>query len=164
MSPLRRVCPPNNTWPVNRAWPGRILFFYSLSLGLVGSVCAQDISAHRWEDRVLLLYTRTTEAPAYRKQVRALLEDQEGLQERRLVVYTIFKDRFARGLPPSQWQEGLPAGLPARKADTEFGLMLLGLDGGIKRESQDFVPLRDLWAQIDGMPMRQAEIRNKGKQ
>lgn len=164
MSLLPRVCPPNITWPVKKAWPGRTLFICSLSFGLVGSVCAQDLSTHRWEDRVLLLYTRTTEAPAYRKQVRALLEDPEGLRERRLVVYTIFKDRFARGLPPSQWQEGLPAGLPGRESDTGFGLVLIGLDGGIKRDSQEFVPLRDLWAQIDGMPMRQAEIRNKGKQ
>lgn len=111
----------------------------------------------------MLLYTGSTEAPAYKKQVGALLKDREGLRERRLVVYTLLKDRFAKGLPPSKWQEGHPTGLPAREAENQFGLLLLGLDGGVKRDSQGFVPVEDLWAQIDGMPMRRAEIRNKGK-
>lgn len=34
---------------------------------------------------------------------------------------------------------------------------------GVSRDSQDFVPLKDLGAQIDGMPMRRAEIRDNGK-
>ncbi len=45
--------------------------------------------------------------------------------------------------------------LPIR--DAKFEMLLIGKDGGIKQRWTGAVPLEDIFALIDGMPMRQAE-------
>ncbi len=44
-----------------------------------------------------------------------------------------------------------------------FTLVLLGKDGTEKLRSTEPVPLRELFGLIDGMPMRQAELRERKK-
>ncbi|MEO0341702.1 MAG: DUF4174 domain-containing protein, partial [Bacteroidota bacterium] len=48
-----------------------------------------------------------------------------------------------------------------KKQKDSFLFILIGKDGGVKLRSTSVVPLDDLFALIDGMPMRRAEIRRK---
>ena len=43
----------------------------------------------------------------------------------------------------------------------EFALRLVGKDGGVKRASSTVVAMRDIYDQIDAMPMRQQELRRQ---
>ena len=49
-----------------------------------------------------------------------------------------------------------------KKTKNGFEIILIGLDGGIKLRQNELLSTRKLFELIDGMPMRQAEIRNKG--
>ena len=46
-------------------------------------------------------------------------------------------------------------------AKKEFEVILLGLDGGVKLERDEEIPLAELFRVIDAMPMRASEMRNK---
>ena len=123
------------------------------------TVSAQQLMEHRWNDRVLLLYTDDLDNPEYERQIRELKRDWQGVEDRRIVVYTILKEGYARGLPAEFWVRKASARkLPA----TGFYLELVGLDGGTKLQKEHYQPIADLWSLIDGMPMRRSELSKKG--
>ncbi|MCU0793304.1 MAG: DUF4174 domain-containing protein [Opitutaceae bacterium] len=94
-----------------------------------------DLSAHLWKNRILIVDTPTTTAPAYATQAAALLPDWSGLLERDLHVIT-------------------------RDAAPAFRVRLVGKDGGVKLDQTTPVSAADLFALIDAMPMRRAEQRS----
>ncbi len=122
---------------------------------------AQEFEAHRWKDRLLLLFTDDLKNPEYLRQVSQLREDPEALTERSLIVYTLLKDRYARDLPPGNWIRGMQR-IPEGLNMTGFYMELIGLDGRVKLAIEVSIPASDLWSLIDGMPMRRAELENKG--
>jgi hypothetical protein len=42
-------------------------------------------------------------------------------------------------------------------------MILIGLDGGIKRRGELDTELQAVFGQIDGMPMRRQELRERGR-
>ncbi len=90
-----------------------------------------DLSAHRWQHRVLVVDTPSADAAEYRRQRSALEAAAAGLKERDLIVVT-------------------------QSAPT-FRVRLVGKDGGVKLDRAELVEVPALFALIDAMPMRQAE-------
>ncbi len=140
----------------------RYCFTLLLLSVMVKCLQAQDLDAHRWKDRVLLLMTNDLQNPEYLRQVSHLQKDPRALEERRLVVYTVLKDRYAHGLPPGAWSKRVSQN-PHGLKKTGFYVELIGLDGGTKLKKQASIPATELWSLIDGMPMRRAELKNKGR-
>lgn len=136
-----------------------MLFFIS---GLLQSLEAQDLEPHRWRDRVLLLITGDLKNPEYIRQTRALQEGPGELEARKLVVFTVVENRYSMVMPAGPWRSGVQDRFAKTDATTGFRLVLIGLDGGVKLDTPSFVPLETLWALIDGMPIRRAELENKG--
>ena len=134
----------------------------SVFLGMTNLLISQELKQHRWEDRVLLLLTDSLENPEYIRQTDALQQRPEELAERKLIVYTLNKGRYAKGIPPGPWNTGVAWKPDTRDVKTGFRIVLVGLDGGVKMDKQAFVPPEELWTLIDGMPMRRAELRTKG--
>lgn len=141
----------------------RISFILFFLCGTLGSLRAQDLEAHRWKERVLLLITRDLKTPEYIRQTHALVQQPEELEERRLVVYTLMENRYAEGLPPGTWATGVLERYMSGEANTGFRVVLLGLDGGVKLDEPSFVPPENVWTLIDGMPMRKAALQNRDK-
>ena len=100
--------------------------------------------------------------PQYQKMEEALLKEEEAVEARKLVVYTIMGKKVSRGLPAESWQDDLPLREASQNLRKGFGLELIGLDGGVKYHSTSAVSLQELWSLIDGMPMRRAELKNQG--
>lgn len=91
-----------------------------------------------------------------------LMEDEKGLAERKLMIIQItpkqsrilFSAGEKREINPSLYRQFKPTENP-------FSFILVGLDGGVKLRTDEFVSRKYLYALIDGMPMRQAEMREK---
>ncbi|MEM9823810.1 MAG: DUF4174 domain-containing protein, partial [Bacteroidota bacterium] len=67
---------------------------------------AQDFSAHRWENRLLLLLTKDTQNEQYQRQMAALRAEAEGLEDRKLLIYTITPQQYQSGLDPQKrWEK-----------------------------------------------------------
>ena len=124
---------------------------------------AQDLAAHRWEHRVLLVMVSDTSSPALLRQLADWQSQARGLEERKLVVYQLSPGQARHGLSPhGKWS--VPSSLYAsyKQHESEFEVVLIGLDGGVKQRRTELLPCEELFAIIDGMPMRRAELRKKG--
>lgn len=91
-----------------------------------------DLSEQRWQARVLVIDTPSASSNAYRTQAADLLAAWDGLQERDIRIIT---------------RTDAPA----------FRFRLVGKDGDVKLNRAAPVPVAELFALIDSMPMRRAE-------
>lgn len=140
------------------------LSFLILSLMMTTSLSAQDLAAHRWQNRLVILLADDRHSPLIQEQLAVFQEEAEGMQERKLVVYRVSPTTWEQGLaqrsasrvrsPQTVYQRFNPTG-------AAFQFILIGLDGGVKWRVQEVVSCEDLFARIDGMPMRRAELRGK---
>ncbi|MEM6806630.1 MAG: DUF4174 domain-containing protein [Bacteroidota bacterium] len=133
-----------------------------LILLLTPTMHAQDFSSYRWENRLILLFADAEDNQELQQQLSEFLEDQQALAERKLLIFFIGEEESHMIFPQSKklshqsdrWKQ-------FRQRKAPFELQLLGLDGGRKLRKQSFVSRSELYALIDGMPMRRAEIKAK---
>lgn len=124
---------------------------------------AQNLSSHQWEDRLILILTDDTNNTTYQKQIHELYSDQQGLEDRKLVIYTILPDKFNRDDEENQeWIDSDELYSEYKKSEDSFEILLIGLDGGIKLRQQEFLSNKRLFGRIDQMPMRRRELQSQG--
>ena len=119
-----------------------------------------SLGSLRWEKRPLLLFGAGERDPALRKQLDAVESAREGFAERDMVLIVVLGEGTSR-------IEGRPLSLEDAQqlraffeiGNDEFALRLVGKDGDVKRASETVVAMRDIYDQIDAMPMRQQELR-----
>ncbi len=104
-----------------------------------------DPASYVWKSRVLLAFAPTEGDPALAEQVRIVADAQAGMAERDLVLLRdvgggkALRDRYGVG-------------------GTEFAVLLIGKDGGVKLRSDRPIPAGDLFRTVDAMPMRRGEL------
>jgi NADH dehydrogenase [ubiquinone] 1 alpha subcomplex assembly factor 1 len=119
-----------------------------------------SLGALRWEKRPLLLFGAGEGDPILRKQLDAVEAAREGFDERDMVLIVVLGEGTSR-------IEGRPLSLEDARllrasfeiGKDEFALRLVGKDGDVKRASSTVVAMKDIYDQIDAMPMRQQELR-----
>ncbi|MEA1785364.1 DUF4174 domain-containing protein [Arenibacter sp. GZD96] len=122
---------------------------------------AQELSQHVWKDRVLIVFSTNVTNPNFLHQISVLQHDIQGMNERKLVVYQCMPKQYKMGLQnKSTWRNGAQWYQRYKKEKSDFEIVLIGLDGGVKLRKTQWVSLETLFTLIDGMPMRQAELRN----
>lgn len=94
-----------------------------------------DLTIHQWRHRVVVIDTPSPQFGEYLRQSAALEAASAGLRERDLIIVT--------------------------QAATAFRLRLVGKDGGVKYDRREFVDAATLFALIDAMPMRRAEMSGR---
>ncbi len=130
------------------------------------NVIGQNLSDHRWKDRILLIQASDELSDKYREQLKEFNYLDKALKERKLVVYEIVGDKykitnFQNNKSNKSWKAANDLfGEVLYKRD-DFSVTLIGLDGGIKLEKTTVLKKRELFDTIDSMPMRINELRNK---
>ncbi len=119
---------------------------------------AQDLTGHKWENRLVLILTNQTDNEYYRKQVEELKNYQDGVNERKILVYHITPDSYKTGLSDEEWQKTETYYRHYINKDSQPEIILIGLDGGIKLRKNEFLSAEKLFSTIDAMPMRRQEI------
>lgn len=132
-------------------------------IGFTGSVAAQQLDMHRWQDRLVLVYTEDRSAELYRKQIDLLKKDMEGLEDRKLVIYHFTPGEVKKGLGSGEWEKRNGSAAKFFETQGKFEVLLLGLDGRVKLRQESLLTREKLYSTIDAMPMRQSELRNRGK-
>ena len=123
-----------------------------------------NLESLRWNTRIVLVFGTAATDVAVMQQRAWLDQHVNRISERDLVVGYIFEHG-----PSVIGEEAI---LPEDSATLReqfdvrvgaFKFVLVGKDGGIKRAANEPVGADDLFAQIDAMPMRQREMRQRGE-
>ena len=142
----------------------RIWIFTCLGMGVFlnsgfGQNEIMDLTKHIWKDRVLLICSSDTTSAAYQEQLDFLTQNKAGLKERKLKTYVIQPDGYF--LLGDNQIHSSKAWNNFNKRGRPFLFQLIGLDGGVKLTKEVPVLQSELFALIDGMPMRRAELRKR---
>ena len=103
--------------------------------GLTSGASLPDLKSHQWRHRVVVIDTPSPQSADYLRQSAALEAASAGLRERDVIIVT--------------------------QAATTFRVRLVGKDGGVKFTGNTPVDAKTLFALIDAMPMRQAELSGR---
>lgn len=123
---------------------------------------SQDLSQYRWQNRLIVLQLAPEGEDLFQQQLQLLGEDVDGLRERKLIVIQISESESRIHLPKPQPLEVKEKDQKRfRSSEEPFTFILMGLDGGVKLRRNELVSREYLYALIDGMPMRRAEMSKK---
>lgn len=143
--------------------------FFLLFILLMHSTNAQDLSKHQWNDRILLVLSEDFENGKipleYFNQIKELNKNHDGLKDRKTVVYSVLPTEYQFINPinhkETDWIKSDSLFVSFNQEKEPFKVILIGLDGTIKLTRTDFFSSKELFAIIDGMPMRKAEMKSR---
>jgi len=147
-----------------------LLALFALMISAGAQAQSGLLDAFQWERRVLLLFADQPADPWAYQQRLDLLADRCDFNNRDLLLLEIYADRpvtvtgvWFGGESVEQAPLDTISNAALRQAyalESGFGLVLVGKDGGEKRRSLLPDNVNSIFAQIDGMPMRQREMRD----
>jgi len=123
---------------------------------------SQDLSKHQWKDRLLIIMTNEI-SESFNQQMRLFRNDNNGLIERKVVVYSVTPKGYKIGLEKETIMSNPKSLKELKKTDSPFEMILIGLDGGVKKRFKEVTKPIEIFELIDSMPMRRSEMRTKGK-
>nr|WP_237690378.1 DUF4174 domain-containing protein [Salegentibacter tibetensis] len=68
------------------------------------SLNAQDLSKHRWKDRLILIVAEDENNEKLQQQLTELQKHQKGLKDRKLVIYRILPEKYNTGFQNKIWK------------------------------------------------------------
>lgn len=123
-----------------------------------------DFRDYYWQNRPLLLFAQTPNAAEYRGVAKELNLYSDQIADSDMIIIEVFETGLVRvdGKPMAdESADNLRKRFKIRPGN--LTAILIGKDGGLKLRQIDRVDLPAIFALIDTMPMRQQEMRSKGK-
>ncbi len=117
---------------------------------------ADPLKALQWEKRIVLVFAQNADDLAL--QNAAFGQAREGLAERDLELIVITPDEAVYGVADRNHAVILQR---FKTPTSDFEVVLIGLDGGVKQRWTEPVTAQTLFAVIDAMPMRRQELREQ---
>jgi hypothetical protein len=123
-----------------------------------------DIAHLQWKKRLLLVFAAENAQPNFQSLANEISSRLSDVDDRDLVVFEILESGTSR-MNRSRIEPQKAASIREQFeiAPNEFTVILVGKDGGIKLKRNDQVRLEEIFQLIDSMPMRQDEMRQKGR-
>ena len=121
-----------------------------------------NLNSQKWQNRVLLIFAPSVDNHNYQQQMQVFNQRQNDFKDRDLVLVKVLATdkSYANG---QLIDESSAANLRNRfGVDKEnFRVVLIGKDGGVKRQETTPVQATAIFEQIDAMPMRQQEMQER---
>lgn len=110
---------------------------------------AGPLASYQWKNRPLLVFAPARDHPDFREQVRRVNADRAGVRDRDMVLV----EAVGTGGDASALRTRF------RVKRDAFAVILVGKDGTGKRRWTEPAAMAEVFRLIDGMPMRQQEMR-----
>lgn len=120
------------------------------------TIWSQDIDKHLWENRVIVISADKYNETRATDQFNSLKTEKDKLIDRRLVVYKCVEDKCMY----YDFKNDAKV-VSVDKEITGFNVVLKGLDGGEKFNSDTVQKVNVFFNLIDKMPIRQQELSNR---
>jgi len=135
---------------------------FELRLASISAVDGQSpfsIEQYQWQKRALVVSTPRAHDPALREQLEAVSATRDAFDERDMVLVVLLDDAGSTaGARKLASDEVAAAREVLRIRPATFSLRLIGKDGTVKLAEESVLPMDEIYALIDGMPMRQREM------
>jgi hypothetical protein len=148
-----------------KSWQQRlalVAFGLGVSLFPMPAAAGEILDSLRWKNRVLILFAPSVADPEYEKINTDVEMESSEMDDRDLVIVRVL-EHGASTAGAARLNDGDAEMLRKRFSITEgqMATLLIGKDGGLKLRRSGSVDIREIFALIDGMPMRQQEMREK---
>ena len=100
-----------------------ILAFLLITL----SAAAQNLQSHQWEDRLLVILSIDTNSSLYKEQISKLKKVYAGVEERRLVIYSITPHHYLPGIKGKKWLKSNNTYHELLTSSGDFEVILIGI-------------------------------------
>lgn len=144
-------------------WPKHLLVIKTIFLLFIGLLSVtgygQDMRSHQWEERVLVILSDAENKDIAEKQLSWFKKYPEELNDRNMAeIYTCT-------LPECEYTgtKEFNAIMERAREGGSFIVLLIGLDGSIKYQSNQLEAPQVYFNLIDRMPMRRAQMRRRIK-
>ena len=144
------------------------IIFLLISCFTFMNTSAQDLDTHTWNNRIVIIKASSVASNNYQAQLKQFEDATDEMIARKFVLYTILGEdvSFINYEDSTKNKVGKLTEDLAKILNQKhnFEILLIGLDGGIKRSETEVLTKNDLFEIVDAMPMRRSELRkNKGK-
>ncbi|MBD2772442.1 DUF4174 domain-containing protein [Iningainema tapete] len=112
-----------------------------------------NLSSQKWKNRVLLVFAPSEKASAYQQQMQLFNQYKPGFADRDLVLVQVLADEESNANLRDRFDVG----------KDDFRVILVGKDGGVKSRYNSPVQAKAIFNEIDAMPMRRQEMRERGR-
>lgn len=144
-----------------KTFKGFLLTAIMLALAL-SAQGQKSLDEYTWKNRVLLILSSPNTSDVSKKQLELLGPLNSDFDDRKLMVLQVSDEyyRVLNGKSPNRYLKSQLYNTYNSQGQ-DFQIVLIGLDGRLKLQQQWPVKRNELFALIDGMPMRQAELKAK---
>jgi len=123
-----------------------------------------DLNAYQWKNRLLLLFASSEEDQAYLTLKKEIDRQAVEVNYRDLLIsYVLERGESRIGQERLSPDQALFLRKRLSVPPGRFTIVLIGKDGGEKIRQESSVDLKEIFAIIDAMPMRQQEMKKKPK-
>ena len=116
-------------------------------------ISAQKLSDYKWKHRIIILMNG--ESPKVKEQLALFTSLEKELADRDLIILRYEDGKVLDGNSKTTDMDVNSIPYPDYN-----GLLLIGKDGGVKLKKPFVVVPNEVFALIDSMPMRRAEMKN----
>lgn len=123
------------------------------------ALMAEELEAYLWQKRPLLIFAEEIDNPQLKQLKHQLVQRQRDIEDREIVVGVFVKNgvsTFDNKRTSSSYATLLRNRY--QTGNQTFAVILVGKDGGEKYRLYEAPELDEIFALIDGMPMRQVEM------
>jgi hypothetical protein len=123
-----------------------------------------ELKRYMWKNRLLLVFAPSEDDERYRALRRELQRQEHEIVDRDLLMFHILESgesRLGDSLIDHQSAASLRNHFSVNPG--QFIVVLIGKDGGEKLRRGGEADITEIFSLIDSMPMRQREIRERGK-
>ncbi|WP_324677483.1 DUF4174 domain-containing protein [Hymenobacter sp. GOD-10R] len=113
---------------------------------------AETLRAGKWEKRMVLLYAPAADNAEFKQQKSLLAQAQGAVHDRDIRVLELTANQLSAADKQYLQQQ-------LKVEPTQFTVLLIGKDGGVKLRQTKALTAQQLFGTIDKMPMRQQEMK-----
>ena len=125
---------------------------FRLEVDWIRAAAPFSLDGLKWKRRPMLVFAPRGDDPRLKQQIDAVGEARVGFEERDMALIVVAPGHELSGAE----REKLRADFDVE--DDAFAVRLVGKDGKVKQRAAEPVPMADLYALIDRMPMRRSEM------
>ncbi len=123
-----------------------------------------SLDTYQWENRLILIVAEKSEDNRVEEQLKLFENQHDALSDRKLLIFKL----DSKGSTLYGSSMNLVQKTDNKELFEEFGsnsapfqILLIGLDGGVKMKTNQITDPSVFFAEIDTMPMRRNEMRQK---